>query len=64
MVKYYLDEDGNVICSDEYLFPENPEDIIDGIYIKDIFYQEPEEIYQEILKENELIHKNLFKGMF
>ncbi len=57
----YLDEDGNVICSDEYLFPENPEDIIDYTYIKDVYYVDPQEVYKDILLES--YEKNLFKGM-
>jgi len=60
--KCYLDEDGNVICSDEYLFPENPEDIIDNTYIKDVYYVDPQEIYTDILLES--YEKKLFKGMF
>lgn len=61
MIKCYLDEDMNIICSDEYLFPENPEDIIDNTYIKDVYYIEPQEIYKDILKES--YEKKLFKGM-
>lgn len=61
MIKCYLDGDGNTICSDEYLFPENPEDIIDNTYIKEVYYIEPQEIYKDILKES--YEKKLFKGM-
>ena len=46
----YKSEDGDYICSDDVLFIENPEDIIDDIYIKDVFYREPEIVYKEIHK--------------
>lgn len=62
MIRCYLDEDGNIICSDEYLFPENPEDIIDYTYIRDVWYVDPQEVYKDILLES--YEKNLFKGMF
>lgn len=61
--KCYQDNNGNYICSDEYLFPENPEDIIDFLYIKDVWYCNPSEVYKEILEENKHIHKVLFKGI-
>jgi len=60
--KFFKDEDGNVLCSDEIIFEENPDDIIDDLYIKDAFYREPQEIYTEILEENEIHSKKLFKG--
>ncbi len=53
----YKNEDGDYICSDDVLFIENPEDIIDDIYIKDVFYREPEIVYKEILLECKLIRK-------
>ena len=56
-----MDEDMNIICSDEYLFPENPEDIIDNTYIKDVWFVDQQEIYKDILLES--YEKNLFKGM-
>lgn len=54
--KCYKNEDSDYICSDDVLFIENPEDIIDDIYIKDVWFQEPEIIYKEILNEWKLIH--------
>lgn len=60
--QYYKDSDGNYISSDYVIFIENPKDIIDGCYIKEVWYQEPYEIYKEILKECKYIHKELFKG--
>lgn len=58
--KCYRDEDNNVICSDDYLFPENPED-------KDFkceWYCNPEEIYIEILQENTKYYNDYIKGKF
>jgi len=60
--KCFKDTEGNVIYSDSVLFEENPEDIIDKVYIKDVLYRDPQEIYIEILEENKYIHKQLFKG--
>ena len=60
--KCYRDSDGNYISSDYVIFTENTEDIIDSCYIKDVWYKEPYEVYKEILKECNYIHKELFKG--
>lgn len=60
--KCYRDEDGNVLYSDEIIFSECIDDIIDDIYIKDVWYCNPEEVYKDILKECKHIHKELFKG--
>lgn len=62
--KCYKDTDNNVIYSDSVLFEEYPDDIIDEVYIKDVFYRDPQDIYKEILEENKYIHKQLFKGSF
>lgn len=62
--KCYKDTDGNVICSDSVLFEEYPENIIDEVYIKDVYYRDPQEVYIEILEENKHINKQLFKGSF
>jgi predicted RNA-binding protein len=56
--KCYRNFEGEVIFSDDVLFIEKEEDIIDGMYIKDVWYREPSEIYAEILKENKLKKNN------
>ena len=60
--KCYMDEDMSIVYSDEYLFPENPEDIINHTYIKYIWYVDSQEIYKDILLES--YEKKLFKGIF
>lgn len=55
--KCYKDCDGNYISSDYVLFIENPKDIIDKIYIKDVWYYEPCELYKEILYDWRMIRK-------
>lgn len=54
--KCYTDSEGNYICSDDVIFIENEEDIIDIFYIKDVWYQETQQLYKEILNEWKLIH--------
>jgi len=62
--KAYRDDNGGYIESDNVIFEENPEDIIDGIYIKDVFYQDAEQTYIEILEECKYRKKVLFRGEF
>ena len=61
--KCYRDINGNPIGSDYVVFKENLLDIIDYTYIKDVFYREPIMLYEEILKENKIHSKKLFKGI-
>lgn len=62
--KCYKDTEGNVIYSDSVLFEEYPENIIDEVYIKNVWYRDPQEIYIEILEESKHINKKLFRGSF
>ena len=57
--KCYQGEDGNIIYSDDYLFPENPEDT----YINE-WYKNAEDIYIEILKENTRYYNDYIRGKF
>ena len=59
MTKCYKDSEGNIICSDDYIFPENPEDS----YINE-WYINTEEIYIEILKENTRYYNDYIRGKF
>lgn len=63
-IKGYKDEDGQYLNSDEVLFEENTYDIIDDLYIKDIFYIEPSKLYEEILNDKTCKSKELFKGNY
>jgi len=56
--KCYRDEDNNVICSDDYIFPESPEE-----YVND-WYKDLEELYIEILKENTKYYNDYIRGKF
>lgn len=60
----YRDDEGNLVYSDNFIFEENPEDIIDDTYIKDDWFRNPEEIYIEILKENTKFYNDYIKGKF
>ena len=64
MTKCYKDTEGNVIYSDSVLFEENSENIIDKVYIKDVWCRDPQETYIEILEECSKCKKQLFKGGF
>ena len=59
MTKCYKDSEGNIICSDDYLFPENSE----NAYINE-WYRNTEEIYIEILKENTRYYNDYIRGKF
>lgn len=59
MTKCYKDSEGNIICSDDYIFPENPEDD----YINE-WYRNTEEIYIEILIENTRYYNDYIRGKF
>ena len=58
--KCYQDFEGNIICSDDYIFPENSED---DYYINE-WYRNVEEIYIEILKENTRYYNDYIRGKF
>lgn len=60
MTKCYKDSEGNIICSDDYIFPEDIEDTD----IKCEWYCNPEEIYIEILKENTRHYNDYIRGKF
>lgn len=50
--KCYKDSEGNIICSDDYIFPEDIE------YVdKNDWFRNAEEIYIEILKENQKLER-------
>lgn len=57
--KCYQDSEGNIICSDDYIFPENPEDYIKNDWCKDL-----EQLYIEILKENTKYYNDYIRGKF
>ena len=56
---YYEDEDGNIICSDDYIFPEDIE-----YTDKNDWFRNAEEVYIEILKENTRYYNNYIRGKF
>ena len=59
MIRCYQDFEGNTICSDDVIFPE---DSID--YIKNDWYKDSEQLYIEILRENTDFYNNNIKGIF
>lgn len=59
MTTCFRDEDGNIICSDDYIFPKCIE-----YADKDDWCKSVEEIYIEILKDNTRYYNNYIRGKF